>query len=381
MTQHRNLNFVPHADRLGLLQAGALIALIASAAMTGILLHGTRQQSASIADTSGTPTTTPIGGERSVAVPKAISENAATGVALGRASDSVRYYEQQTGKAFSFDLATRTASILSDRRLSGFITSYWLPGTDQVISSFQQPSGVAYRFFDYQTSETNQIGTAVDALAVAPDGQHIVYLETNDAASALFVGTSDGSVSHKLIDTRAQDVQLDWPCNTMISMLSQRLDRTGSDLSLIDPSSGDLTVLMTNRENLEYQWSPDGTKLLFSYYTSAQGISLWERDISSGNEVSLGVATSAQKCAWQIDGITVVCGVPVKSSLTRGVSAAHSATIDDIVTLNTRSGEQTVQYHGTSTMPLGTISPLVSSSGAYFVFTNVFDQRLYSFPL
>jgi hypothetical protein len=108
---------------------------------------------------------------------------------------------------------------------------------------------------------------------------------------------------------------------------------------------------------------------------------LWYRDITSGIESPLGVATSAEKCAWQSDDTTIICGIPIKSSLTRGVPAAHSATIDDIVTIDTRSGEQTVQYHGTSTLPIGVIDPLISSSGTYFVFTNVFDQRLYSFPL
>lgn len=369
------------------MQAGALSAVLMCAVVAGAVLRSSGGQTASLSDTLATPTVSSSASERVSSRPKAISENPVVSVTSGKESDTVKFYERETGKAFSVHLNTLKADVLSDVRLPGFIRSYWLPYSTKVVSEFQEPAGTSYRTFDYQTKATTTIGSDITALAVSPDGRQIAYMKPTEDAEALFISDNDGLNPRKLMTTRAQEVRLDWPVKEALSMASRRPDRAGTDLSAV-ALDGSLTVMMLNRENLEYSWSPDGTRLLYSYFTPEQGISLWYREAGSGLDVPLGLATSARKCAWHGNTMVVTCGVPAKSSLGRDVPAGHSATVDDIVTLDMTTGEQNRLYGGTSlptgqagTALIGVIEPLVSSSGDYFVFTNVFDRRLYLFPL
>lgn len=380
MSLYSGLNFLPQRNRLRLLQAGALSAVLMAFVMAGVVLRSSGGQTATLSDTLASPSVSTSASDRISVRPKAISENKVISVALDKDNDTAKYYERETGKSFSVNLKTLKTDVLSDVRLPGFLRSYWFPYSNKVVSEFQDPAGISYRSFDYQTKTTTIIGSDITALTISPDGRQVAYMKPTEDASALFIGDSDGSNPRRLMTTRAQEVRLDWPIKDALSMASRRPDRAGTDLSAVD-LDGALTVMMSNRENLEYAWSPDGTRLLYSYFTAEQGVSLWYREAGSGLDAPLGLATSASKCAWHDNTMVITCGVPAKSSLGRDVPADRSATVDDIVTLDMSTGEQNRRYGGTSATLIGVIEPLVSSSGNYFVFTNLFDQRLYLFPL
>ncbi len=380
MPSHTGLNFLPQGNRLRLFQAGALSAVVMSVVMMGLMFRSSGVQTASLSDAVASPLTLTSASDRVWTRPKSISENTVVSVTAGEQSDTAKYYERETGKAFSVNLRTLKTDTLSATRLPGFIRTYWLPYSTVVVSAFQDPAGINYRSFDYKTKATTIIGSDITALAVSPDGRQVAYIQPTKDASALFISAHDGTDPRKLMTTRAQEIRLYWPIKNALSMASRRPDRPGTDLSAVD-LEGALTVMMSNRENLEYLWSPDGTRLLYSYFTPEQGVSLWYREAGSGLDISLGLSTSARKCAWHGTAMIITCGVPAKNSLSRDVPADRSATVDDIVTLDMSTGEQNRLYGGTSATLIGVIDPLVSSSEDYFVFTNLFDQRLYLFPL
>lgn len=340
MHSTRNLNFLPRTSRLHFLQAGTLVALVACGVMTGFALRGNGQYTATIADIT-TPTPKGVAAPQQAVAPKAISENPAMSAIIGEVGDSVRYSERQTGRVFSVDLRTRRTEIISAQQIPN--SSY-------------------------------------DISALSPDGRSLAFTESKEGETTMLsVGASDGSSSKKILETRAQDIRLQWPSTNMLSLDSKRDDKPGRDLATVD-LNGNLQVRMMNRENLELAWSPDGTQLLFSYFSAERGVSLWRLDVATDTAVSLDIATSARKCAWHTDGYTITCGVPAKSALTRDVSVDRSATVDDIVTINLLTLQQDTIYHASDNL-VGIVDPIISSSGIYVVFTNVFDQRLYLFPL
>jgi WD40 repeat protein len=364
------------------LQAATLAALIGCVALTGALVRGNgNAQTATIADEIASPSPSSAPMFKSAPLPRAISESAAAGVAIGTEGDAIRYYEQATGKSFWIDLPTLQTHALSDQRLSGFLRSLWVPHNEQVISEFQKGSASQYRFFDYPTKESTTIGQGtVSDIAISPDGRTLAYLETDGNTSKLFVSATDGASPRMILETRAQDAQIAWQNNSSISLLSKRTDRPGTDLSVVD-MEGNLSIILSGRENLEYRWSPDGTLVLFSYFTSNQGVSLWVTDARGLQDVPLGIASSAQKCAWHSDNRTITCGIPARTTLTRDVAADKTATLDDIATIDIGTGLRSDQYASSRDTLLGVIDPLLSSSQNYFVFTNLFDGRLYSLPL
>jgi Tol biopolymer transport system component len=184
----------------------------------------------------------------------------------------------------------------------------------------------------------------------------------------------------KLLTTRVEEPRLFWANATNLALLSRRADRPGYDLTLVSPD-GTLRTLLTNKENLDVLWSPDGKYLLYSYFSSEAGTTLWLRSLEAGDEVNLGIYTSALKCAWHPVGLAVTCGIPVQKSLNGDVPADQSASIDDVLTYDFEANTLRSVYNGVRSSLVGVTKPLVSSSGKYFVFTNMFDSRLYMLPL
>lgn len=311
--------------------------------------------------------------------PRLISENEVISVVRGPARDSVKFYERLTGRAFSVDLPTLKTTTLSDRKLSGFIETYWTPAGDRVVSMFQEPEGIRFRSFNYKNSESTAIDEDITSLALSPDGRSVAYLKATPEGYEVKVGSIDGSGAQTILKTRAQDAHLTWPTPDFIFMISRKSDARGSDLSTIT-MGGTLSVVIENKENLEYQFSPDGSKLLYSYFAPGEAVSLWYRS-GDGTTAAVGVSTSAQKCAWHDNNSIITCGVPTRSSLTRDIPSEKSATIDDVISIDLLTGQQSSLYIGSHSSLFSVIRPLLSSSQKTFVFTNLFDQKLYMLSL
>ncbi|MCC6934497.1 MAG: PD40 domain-containing protein [Candidatus Yanofskybacteria bacterium] len=376
-----NLNFV-HERRIA--SAGVVIgALVATVVVTAFVWSGVAprsRQTASIANIPADTTPPQTLSPKAVRVaPEPISEHAVSSVAHSRTPDTVRYYEQETGRAFQVDLRTLKTETLSDRKLPGFIQSFWVPNADAVVSLFDEAGSKKYRYYDYQTRTAKTIGSAVSTLAVSPSGRRIAFIDTTGEYQALYIGDTDGTAVRKVFDTRAQHVALSWPREDALVLTSRRPDRAGTDMSVIG-LNGELRVLMSNRENLEYTWSPDGSNLLFSYFFPGRGITLWYRSLDSALEIPVPLATSAWKCAWHNSNEKITCGVPT-TTLSRDVASDKTATIDTIATIDLRSGKVSNLYTGSREPLIGVINPSISSSQRYFVFTNLFDRRLMELEL
>lgn len=377
-TFHSELNFARpqgfHPRRLMPFALTAVLSVVVGGAL--VWNTATRNTTATISNAtiSATPSPTSSPGI-SRALPKTISEHAVSSVAHGLAQDTVRYYEQETGRAFLIDLRTLKTETLSDRKLPGFIQSYWVPNANRVISLFSESRGSQYRYYDYQTKETRTIGSSISTLAISPNGRRIAFIDTAGEDQALYIADTNGTSVRKVLGTRAQQVALTWPREDALVLTSKRPDRAGSDMAIIG-LSGELRVLMSNRENLEYAWSPDGSRLLFSYFYPGRGITLWYRTLDRDLDIAVPLSTSARKCAWHTSLEKITCGIPTTTTLSRDTPSDRTATIDDIATFDLQAGTLTTHYQGTTTNLLGVIDPSLSSSERYFLFTNIFDRRL-----
>ncbi len=379
---HRSLNFLPQHQNLRVLRLTTLTAVVGCITLgSALLFQNGGNGRATISDTFASASFSTLPSQAAIAHPKVSSENAVVSVELGSSIDSIRYYEQGSGRAFSLSLASRRTDVLSEKRLSGFLFSYWIPNSQKVISAFQRPTGTDYRLFDYATQQSSDIGSDFKSVAIAPDGRHIAFIKTNDDDShSIVVSWPNGSQQLERLNTRADDASLVWRTDDELVLISRRPDRAGYDLSLLPPSGVPETII-SNKENLETSWSPNGDYLLYSYFAPDVGVSLWLRSIRTGEEVALGVYTSAKKCAWHRTDLAITCGIPMRKSLSRDVIADRTATIDDIYTYDFENNTSRLIYGGVSSSLIGVTEPLISSSGAYFVFTNMFDSKLYTLPL
>jgi Tol biopolymer transport system component len=377
----KDLNYIqPDHKKLRALRIGALVAVVGCISMVGAYLRVGGGQTATISD--GLPTSSPssTSSPHEAARPKAISENAIESFTQAVNDESALYAEQETGRIFSVRLSTLKTDTLSSQKKEGFLGASWAPHAKKYIYEAQTPAGARFHLSDYASEQPLNIPAIISSIAVAPDGRSIVFAALSEGTPAVFRSDINGENPQKLLTTRAEDIELSWATNDTIAMKSRRPDRVGTDLTLIN-SRGDISAVLSNRENLEYTWSPDGSLLLYSYFTSKEGVALWYRNLKTGLDIPVGLPTSAKKCAWHATGDSITCGVPQNSSLSGNAPAQQSSTIDTIVSLNLITGDQVEHYVGSRAALIGVLNPVISSSEKYFVFKNVFDRRLYLLPL
>lgn len=383
--KRRDLNFISHQSRtLHTLQVSAFVVLASCVALGSQLVarqggdtHTTAAITDSIANTTITPSMTP----QYTPAPKPISEQPVTGMSNEVSTDTIRYYERSTGKSFAINLNSHLATTISDVRIPSFLSAYWSATSSGEIIASKKPLGTEYTFVDASTRRSTKIGIGLISVQISPDGNHIAYAEQGDAGTlSIVVATIDGKEKLPLLTTRLQDPELQWRTNNELVVRSRRPEKAGYDATLID-LEGNMKPLLSNKENLEMLWSPTGDALLYSYYTPSQGVSLWIHILTDGADIPLNIQTSAQKCAWHPSSLALTCGVPSHASLARDIPANETATQDDIYTLDITSGTVDRIYTSISGTLVGVTHPLMSSSGTYFVFINMFDSKIFSMPI
>ena len=368
-------------NRVRILQVAIGATLVVSASMAWSLLWrgpSNTPQTASIGQYADT-TTSPSPTTTHQQAPKALSTGTAYSLAVGTDSESVRYFDE-LGRAFSVNPGNGRITILSDSKVQGFIRGWWLPGSLRAVIQSQKGSGSEFQWHDFQAGLSAVMGTDFMSLTVSRDGRSIAFTAPSDDHMAIFTSGADGSARHPLLQTRISEDSLSWPADERLALVSRRPDQNGWDLSLVG-MNGALTPVLTDRENLATQWSRDGSQLLYSAFITTQGIELFLRTITTGEDIPLGIATSADKCAWTPDGTRIVCGVPTHSSLTGDVPASKTATVDTIISFDLTTGAQQTVWTPPSGTLMGVIDPVITSSGRAFAFTNLFDHRLYSVSL
>lgn len=343
-------------------------------AVSAWALLPTSHQTATIGnvfDISPSPTLLPT-----LRTPFAVSTTAAVS-AVPTSPVLVQYYETQTGRVLGMDLRTRQPQIISDHRLAGFVRSIWARTHHRVVSIFTEPTGTVYRSYDYTNGVTSTIGTSVSTLAIAPNSNQVVYAESSGGTSLIFIAAFDGSAPRKILETRAESLELSWPNQDMIILVSQRPDRSGRDMSILG-TDGTLRILFTDKENLEYTWSVNGNTLLFSFF-DANGLTLRTLDMVSGQEAVVPLKTSARKCAWSTSAQEIICGVPVQQELPADIASQNVATRDQIVSFNRIIETSRVLWRGNGTPIFSIYDPILSDS--FVTFINLLDHRLYALEL
>ena len=131
----------------------------------------------------------------------------------------------------------------------------------------------------------------------SPDGNNIAFVSNRDGQSQIFVMNSDGTNEIPLTDNDAQNYQPSWSSDgTKIVFLSNRDDpnRAIDDYFpaeiYIMNSDGSNQIRLTNNDFHDYEpsLSPDGTKIVFSAYSSYKEVSdIYTMNIDGNNLIHL----------------------------------------------------------------------------------------------
>ncbi len=288
-----------------------------------------------------------------------LSQRGVLSPAMSQEKDSTIFYEKDTGKVFEVTLNDLKERSVSDVPLTNLMKTIWSPSRKEVASLFYYPKGNHYRYFNYKTRASIDLGTDIQSLAFSPDGSQIVYFGTKEGSQGIFLSQPDGSSFKKLLPSRLENAEVYWPSDDLLSFKTNVVD--GSELYSLSKTR-EVKQILDARSGLEVKWSKDGSRVLFSQQTDS-GVGLFYKDISSGAETPLNVATNASKCDWSIDSKTVVCGV-----------LRSSGSGDEIYEINL---DGTKKLLSSPTTRIDTTELFLSGLDDYVVILNSLDSKLY----
>lgn len=215
----------------------------------------------------------------------------------------------------------------------------------------------------------------------SPSGSHQVFVDSSgDGFSVIMVAGRDGTYPYSLLRTRASSIAVSWPQEGVVAFASQRLDRSGKDVTLINLATKELSPLLEDQKNLEYVWAPSGAYLLFSTSRDSN-LSLMILNIAARTTFTVPLVTGAEKCAWLPDESGLVCGVPRQQSLPADIPSREISTNDSLVLFDFMTGLSRVLWEGTVNSPVSMYRPQVTADGSLITFTNLFDKKRYSLTI
>ncbi len=296
--------------------------------------------------------------------PSILSKNKVASFTLLNTGD-ISYYEKGTGRMFSVNSDTKEEKVLSANALPNFIKTIWSSDKQEVISQFYSLSGTQYKYYNFQTKQSATLNS-LQLPAFSPDGSQIVSFASSLDANGTYnilISQPNGSISKKIFSTRLSYVNLYWPQDNLLAF--EVSDNRGHSKLFSLTKEGEVGEILTDAQNLKTQWSPDGQLLLFSKVGDTSQTELSYQNIMDGSETLLPVTTSASKCAWSIDGKTIVCAVPTASG-----DGEELYKVD--VTNKTK---QLITALGPN---MQVQEMLLSNIDNYAIFLNSYDERIYS---
>ena len=230
---------------------------------------------------------------------------------ISKEKDSIIFYEKSTGKVFEITLSDLKEKVISETLLANLTATMWSPNKKEVISTFYHPNGAQYKYFNYKTRKSVDLGNDIKSLSFSPNGNQIIYFGTKDDSAGIFISTPDGNSFKKLISSRLEEIEVYWPLEE--TMFFKTETENSSELYSLS-KTGEVKKIISSDKALDIKFSKDGSRILFSKKDSS-GFDLFYKEITSETEINLQVATSASKCDWETGNQSIVCGIPKSSNL------------------------------------------------------------------
>ncbi|KKR02601.1 MAG: hypothetical protein UT29_C0001G0081 [Candidatus Yanofskybacteria bacterium GW2011_GWA1_39_13] len=278
---------------------------------------------------------------------------------LSKEKDGIIYYEKGTGKVFEITPKNLREKPVSDIFLENLVKTIWAPSRKEVVSVFYYPKGNSYKYFNYKTKSSVDLGTDIESLVFSPDGSQIAYFGTKNDSRGVFISQPDGSALKQILSSRLEDVEVYWPSSELLSF--KTTSTNGSELYSLS-KVGEVKKILGIKDGLDIKWSEDGSRMLFSQKTES-GTSLFYKDINSEKETGLGISTRASKCDWGMSGETVVCGV-----------SRASMSGDEIYEININGA---IKLISSPTTKINTSELFLSGLDSHIIIFNSLDNRLY----
>ncbi len=308
-----------------------------------------------------------------------------------RSSDgqSVSTFDSYTGTFYRIK-PDGTSEKLSEQTFPGATNVTWSPGADKAVIEFLDDTKVVYDF-----SEKKQLATLPkhwESFSFSPDGEKISFksVAQDPENSWLAMAQADGSGGTLIEPLGKKPTQFTptWsPSSQIVGLFQEGLDGNRKTLYFIGQNNENFKSVTVNGRDIQTQWSPLGTQLLYSGYSSHSGFrpELWIvdalGDTIGNNRRQIEIQTWADKCSF-LDNETLYCSVP--KTLPEGagllpVIAERDSTGEALYKIDLTTGEKRKVAEPDPALILTNL--VISKDQSQLYFTDKYSQKLYTIQL
>jgi len=293
--------------------------------------------------------------------------------------NKIKYYTTDKGKVFESifraDMPYHDSVLVSSADLTGLTSVLWSPiDKNKVISIFNNKKS----FYDFTTNVSTKLNQNIDWIAWSPIYNKIAYQysDQENNSNNISIANPDGSNWEDIFQTRMNNLIIEWPSENKISLKSKTNTPNQSDFYILDISSKKINKILEKKYGLLVVWSPKGDKILFSETNPAGDDPMLKiLDLNNNTIKDLDITTTAEKCVWGKDNLTLFCAIP------QDIIPVE----DQFWKINSDTLEANVykqQGYGYGTeIPFEASDIVISPSEDYLIFINEKNMLLHSMSL
>ena len=297
----------------------------------------------------------------------------------------VQYYDMADNKFYKLNDAGQPVA-MTQKEFFNVQNVVWSPNKNQAVLEYPDQSKIIY---DFATDKQVTLPSHWQNFQFSPSGNQLVFksLGYDPDNSWLGVVSSDGTGARTIekIGANADKVISSWsPNNQTVAMYSEGVTFDKKTVYFVGLNGENFKSMTINGLGFMPLWSPTGSRLLYSVYSSNTNMKplLWTSEAQGeaigANLKPLNLETWANKCTF-ISDTQAYCAVPQNLPDGAGLSPTSADDIgDSLYLVDLISGQSTAIDTGNV---YNMTNLLVTNDKKFIYFTDKKSGRLYKLPL
>lgn len=301
-------------------------------------------------------------------------------------SGQVQYYDSENGKFYKIDASGNKIS-LTDKIFYSVSDVTWANDSDKAVLEYPDGSNILYNF---STDKQVTLPAHWKDFSFSPDSGQLISksMGIDPDSRYLVVSNDDGSKATALerIGNNDATIYSSWsPNNQIVALYTEGVDANRQEVYFIGLNGENFKSTVIEGRGLQYQWSTNGDKLLYSVYNTNDNSNprLWIVDAASDtigeNRSSFNIQTWASKCTFASD-TEIYCAVP--NELPKGAGLfpeLADTTKDSLYKIDLTTGTQKLIAIPDGSYNISQV--MVTSDQSSLYFTDKFSGSIYKINL
>ncbi len=297
------------------------------------------------------------------------------GAALASDGNDVLYYNRQDGKFYRVTKDGKS-TLLANTVFHEVEKITWSPDRNKAILEYPDQAKIIY---DFQNNRQISLPNHWQDFDFSPDGSQIVMKSLADSADNrwLAIINSQGTDAKRIaaLGDKDETVYPSWsPNNQTVAMYTEGIGFDQQNVFFVGQNEENFKALTIEGRGFEPQWSPQGDRLIYSVYSSDNGLKpeLWvalaQGDNIGAGRTKLDVQTWADKCVFA-SRTEIYCAVPEELPEGAGLfPELADNTRDNLYKIDTQTGLKRLVAIPDSQFTMSDL--IVSDDGSNLYFTD-----------